>query len=463
MKAVILAGGLGTRLWPLSRDNYPKQFIPLVGEDSLLQLCIKRLLSYFKPKDIYIISKSDYLFHIINHIEAIKIIDTKTKKSLRNNIILEPLTRGTAPAIMLFIKLMEKNCGDDEVIFVFPSDHIIEPISKFKKALSQAKQLAEKGYLNILGVKPKVFSPEFGYALVGERLEVGYKVDKFIEKPSLTQIRKFCQEKIFCNMGIFVFTKMVFIEELKKYSPQIFRYYSYDSQQLLRRFSSLPSDSIDYAIMQKTKIASLIEFDGQWLDLGSWDSLLEFLDRCKEKSGKKKDILFKSSNCLTYSKDRFISVLGVSNVIVIDSSDTVLVMRRNYSGMKEFISFLKNNRIPQLRESRTVYRPWGFYTILKEGRKYKVKEIGIYPGKHISLQKHKHRSEHWNIVEGVAKIRLGKDEIIRRANESVYVYKGMKHRIYNPTNNKVLRIIEVQIGDYLGEDDILRFDDYCIA
>jgi len=459
MKAIILAGGKGTRLWPLSRENYPKQFVEFINGESLFQLTLKRTLSYFDKKDIIIVTSLSYKFHTVNQIESTKGISVRVKKILEKNIILEPYPKSTLPAVMLAIKSLPEKCRD-EVFFVFPSDHIIEPPGKFKQSLNKAGRIAESGYIVVFGVRPARPNVGYGHILAGEKVLGGFKVKKFVEKPSLSRIKSMMNKHVYWNAGIFAFKGSLFLEELRSYAPRIFHYSRLSYKSLMKSFSSVPSDSIDYAIMQKTKRACLVEFKARWSDLGSWESVWEYFSRGENNLSIGKAEFFNSEGCFSFSKDKLISLLGMRDMLIVESSDSILVMKKGHSNkVKELTQYLKKKNISHIEDSLTVYRPWGYYTILNENNGYKVKEIGIYPKKFVSLQKHKYRSEHWNIVKGKAEITLGNKRFVVSKNESIFVPKGIKHKVYNPTN-KMAVIIEVQIGSYLGEDDIRRYTAY---
>ena len=456
--ALILAGGKGTRLWPLSRENYPKQFVQFQNGLSLFQLTLKRTLCYFKASHIYIISSDSYKFTVFNQIDGLNTLTRKAKSFLKDNLILEPCSKNTAPAVLLSIKFIENkiNLDNNDVMFVFPSDHVIEPVSKFTRALDIAFNICIKDYIVVFGIRPTCPKEGYGYILVKEKLDRGYRVLKFVEKPTLSKSKSLLDKGAFWNAGIFSFKKKVFLEELKRYKPGIYRYYSLSYGSLVSRFSQIIPESIDYAIMQKTRRASLVEFNLKWSDLGSWDSFLDF--KSKEEYGHAE--LIDSNNCFVYSKQRQACIIGLNDIIVVDSPDSLLIVKKGLSDkVKQLVEILNKKNKQLVEDSLTVYRPWGYYTILVEEKNYKVKEIGVYPKKSISLQKHTLRSEHWNVVEGRAEIILGNKKTVINKNESVFVPKGKLHKVYNPTD-KTVKIIEVQIGSYLGEDDIKRFDRY---
>lgn len=460
--ALILAGGKGARLWPLSRENYPKQFVEVKKGLSLFQLTLKRLLECFSPGNIFIVSQENYKFTLQNQIEFLPRLKSRAVNSIKNNLIFEPVSRNTLPAILLSIKYMESRRAlkETDLICVFPSDHAIEESPAFKKCMEKAKPIAGKNKLVVFGVKPASAKEGYGYVLIKDKFRQGFIVDRFIEKPSLARAQGLLNKGALWNAGIFCFNKKTFLGELRAFQPKIHEYYNSSYDGLAKSFRNLPDISIDYGIMQKTKQAALVKFPLAWSDLGSWDSVFQFHSGGKGNFNIGKAEFIDSRDCFVVSPRRLVGVLGLSGVIAVDSGDSLLLVKKGCSDkVKELVSVMNKKGHNQSKESSTVYRPWGYYTVLHQEKNYKVKEIGIYPGRSLSLQKHRHRSEHWNVVRGEVAVSVDGEEKQAKRNESVFVPRNARHRIYNPTD-KPARIIEVQIGDYVGEDDILRFGKY---
>jgi len=476
MKTIILAGGSGTRLFPLSRKNYPKQFLKIKDKYSFFQKTIIRNLKIVNPEDILIITNKNYEFLINNDLEELVkdgILKKEDKEKI--NIVFEPVGRNTAPAIAFGVKfLLEKlNIDKKEVIFVSPSDHLISPIEKFSFYIKEAEKIVNKEYIVTFGIRPTKVETGYGYIEVdfNKKIENGYKVVKFHEKPDFETAKKYLESgNFYWNSGMFMFSIDTFLEELKKYSPTIFKLINnYSVNELLEKniFEKMPDISIDYAIMEKTKKVAIIPMDIIWSDIGSWDSVYEVLDKDEDNNVKIGDVMsLDTKNSLIFGDKRLISTIGIKDLIVIDTDDVLLIMRKGESQrVKELVNILKRDKkYKELTESHaTVYRPWGSYKVIDKGNRYKVKKIIVKPGEALSLQRHYHRSEHWIVVKGTAKIILEDNqgclkEYFIHENESIYVPKSKKHRIINP--GKIpLEIIEIQVGEYLEEDDIERFED----
>ncbi len=456
MKAVILAGGSGTRLWPISRYGLPKQFMRINGEKSLLCQTVERLAAVVPLKDIFVITNDNYRFHVKADLRSVS-------PAIENNIILEPVGRNTAPAIALVIKYCQEKlkCAKDEVIFICPSDHIIEPVEKFAKYALQAEAAAKAGHIVTFGVKPT--RPEIGYGYIqkGETIDGVFKVSRFAEKPDQTTAAKYIKDgSYFWNSGMFSFTIATMLAEFKAYAPAISGKMGQTFARMTADFKSMPAISIDYAVMEKSKKAAVLPIDLVWSDVGSWDSLPEVIKPDSDGNVTVGDVLaLDTKQTIIMGEKRLISTIGLKDLIIIDTADALLIVKRGQAQrVKEVVDILKERKRKEGVEHLTIRRPWGYFVILEEGPRYKIKRIVLDPGQKVSHQLHYHRSEHWIIVKGTAKVTVGKTVSLVHENESTYVPQAANHRLENP--GKVpLEMIEVQNGEYVGEDDIVRLSD----
>ncbi|WP_456420252.1 mannose-1-phosphate guanylyltransferase/mannose-6-phosphate isomerase [Methanocaldococcus infernus] len=450
MKTIILAGGSGTRLFPLSRENYPKQFIKLKNfEKSLFQMTFERALKLCKEKDIIIVTNEKYKFLVKGQIEELGYnIDDE-------NILSEPLGKNTLPAIFYAINSLE-----DEVVSIFPSDHLILDDDELINSIKRATPLT-KNYIVTFGIKPSKPHTGYGYIKPGESLEIGYKVEEFKEKPDLERAKEYLNKGYLWNSGMFLFNTKVFKEEVKKHCPEVYEAFNKlnDINEIYKR---VPDISIDYGVLEKSDKVAVVPLNINWSDLGSFDSIYDIAKKDKDGNALLSESFnINSKNNLVYSDvgNKLVSLIDIEDLIIVDTKDSLVICKKGSSEkIKEVFKSLKKKGDERVLNSLRVYRPWGFYEVLEVGERYKVKKICVYPGKRLSLQLHYHRSEHWVVVKGMAKVTVGEKELFVRPGESVFVKSGEKHRLENP-GNIPLEVIEIQVGEYLEEDDIVRFDD----
>lgn len=470
---VILAGGSGTRLWPLSRELHPKQLLCLINENSMLQNTVLRLSGLKNIGDPIVLCNDQHRFMVAEQLRLIKID--------RAVILLEPVGRNTAPAIAV-AALKAVKTDPDAVLLVLPADHDINNIESFHKAVLAGADLAEQGYLITFGIIPD--GPETGYGYIrkggkpdlfkadnaGSRPEI-VLIDKFVEKPDMETAVHYVESGDYCwNSGMFMFKASTVLEELEKHVPEIVRACTgalahgkddLDFFRLNRKaFEACPSDSIDYAVMEKTRHGAMILFEAGWDDLGSWEALWQVGQKDEQQNVIHGDVLVHDvKNSLLYASDRMITAVGLEDHIVVETADAVLISPRDrVQDIKKLVSRLKTDNRSEAHTHRKVYRPWGTYETIDKSKRFLVKRTTVKPGSKLSLQKHFHRAEHWIVVRGTALVTRGEDQFILREDESTYIPLGIPHRLENP-GRIPLEIIEVQSGSYLDEKDIVRMED----
>lgn len=459
---IILSGGSGTRLWPLSRAEYPKQFLSLTSYNTMIQDTVLRLQSIYSKSPI-VVCNEQHRFIVAEQLSQINVKESA--------IILEPFAKNTAPAIAVacFHALTQ---AEDAIVVVLASDHVIKNQDSFLNSLVDAIQAAKKDNLVTFGIKPTEANTGYGYIKANVNKDSPYfPLDKFVEKPNLQKAQEYLADgSYFWNSGMFIFKAKVFLEELKKYDEQIYKcsYNSYKKSlkdlDFIRlnsdEFYKCPSNSIDYAVMEKTTKGVVVPLDCGWSDVGSWSALWQVND--KDESGNVcfGDVITKNtSNSFIYSQNRLVTTLGIKDTIVVETRDTILVANKDAAQeVKQIVDTLKEQNRTVATENRVGFRPWGTYDSIEKGQRYKVKHITVKPGAKLSVQMHYHRAEHWIVVSGTAKVLNGQKELILAENESTFIPLGTIHALENP--GKVpLELIEVQSGSYLEEDDIVRFED----
>jgi mannose-1-phosphate guanylyltransferase/mannose-6-phosphate isomerase len=463
--AVILAGGKGTRFWPLSRETWPKQMLNILGEDTLLRQTIKRLDGFDPQLNIWICTTEDLAQDIRFHLRPLG----KEAESIR--FIIEPIGRNTAPAIGLAAITLH-NLSPDSVMIVMPSDHAIKETRRFQEKLRCAIEVAEQGYLVTFGIKPRKPETAYGYIQSSQPLanfkEEVFQVKKFFEKPDLKTAQSFIQKgSFYWNSGIFVWKTSKILEEIESHLPRLYRglkqigsHKDSKSEVMAEVYASFDNISVDYGILEKSQAVMVVPCDFGWSDLGSWTALDDILKKDGYGNifqGNSVDI--GSEHSTVIAGERVMATIGLRNMVVIDTADATLVSsKENAQEVRKVVEVLKKRNRDEHLFHRTVERPWGRYTVLEKGSGYKIKRIVLNPKAKLSLQIHHHRSEHWVVISGTARVTKGEEVFDVHPNESTFIPISMKHRLENP-GIIPLQIIEVQNGDYVEEDDIERFDD----
>lgn len=451
MFGVILAGGSGSRLWPLSRELYPKQLLNLYAEKSLLQSTFERLNKFMPSKNIISVTNSK---HHAN-------VKMQLGKLSEDSIILsEPISKNTAPAIALAIKYIIENSETDETILIVPSDLLIEDNDKFISSVKEAEKFVEEGKIVTFGVKPVYPETGFGYIKSVEN-----NVIEFCEKPNFETAEKYIQDGgYFWNSGIFMFKASTIIKELEHYCPEIssiIKNINCTNKSIsFTEFEKMPNISIDYALMEKSKNIAMVELASDWKDLGSWQSIYEVSPKDDNNNVFVGHVLDKGSkNSFVYSSSKLVATIGLEDTVVIETEDAILACKKDRTQeVKQVYETLKEQHDGTQMVHKTVYRPWGFYTVIAEGKGFQTKLIHVNVGQKLSVQSHNHRSEHWVVLSGMAKVVLEGKEHILSPGHSIDITVKAIHSLQNPFDEDI-EIIEVQKGDILSEDDIIRYED----
>ena len=469
IKPVILSGGSGTRLWPLSRQLYPKQLLPLVGDKTLLQDTIIRLENFPNVSDTVTVICNDAHRFLV----AEQLLEINVKADA---LLLEPVGRNTAPALTL-AAIANRESGHDDVLLVMPADHVIQDTKIFQLILSEGSKLASQDMLVTFGVVPTKAETGYGYIKQGALIEDGsFIIEQFVEKPDEVNAQKYLDSGDFLwNSGMFMMKSSIWLQQIGQHAPDILSacekayadgkkdldFYRIDEE----AFIACPSDSIDYAVAEKmvsdanTK-AAVVRLDAGWSDVGAWAELWNIGDKDEAGNVTHGDVVtVNSENSMFHSQQRLIAGVGLKDIIVVETADAILVAHRDQvQDVKEVVEWIKSENRGEHLSHRCVYRPWGHFDSIDMGERYQVKRIFVNPGAILSLQMHHHRAEHWIVVSGTAKVTRGDETFLVTENQSTYIPVGTKHRLEN-TGSIPLEMIEVQSGSYLGEDDIVRFED----
>ncbi len=463
---VILSGGSGSRLWPLSRAHYPKQLLPLSGDNTMLQDTALRVSDATRYHAPLIIANNEHRFIVAEQLQQAGLSP--------RSIVLEPLGRNTAPAVTVAALMLQRE-DPDAIMVLLPSDHVVGDLGAFASAVDNAADAAKGGKLVTFGITPRHPETGYGYIRQGQALaahEGTFSVAGFVEKPDLpTAESYFAAGNYLWNSGMFVLPARVYLDEIGRLAPEILKQSdlalekSFQDLDFVRldepAFAACPSDSIDYAVMEHTENAAVVPADIGWNDVGAWPALWDIAEKDTDGNVSTGDNLLRdvANSYIRGEDDRLIAAVGLEDMIVVSTDDALMIAPKDRAGeVKDLVESLKSAERSEAVHHRRVYRPWGNYKDIDEEERFRVKRIIVKPGGILSLQKHKHRSEHWVVVKGTATVTCGEEETSLRENQSVYIPKGVVHRLANK-EAEPLHLIEVQVGDYVGEDDIIRIED----
>ena len=461
MIAMILAGGTGTRLWPYSRSMTPKQFLNLGStHESLFQETCKRLETLVSPEQIYVVGSDEHVGELRQ--QMLQMFPDYRPAQL----LIEPLSRNTAPAILWGILSIPQNQRREPVV-ILASDHLIKAPEQFVSALKSAESLANSGYIVTFGIRPDRPETGYGYIKSGEALKVGFKVEDFVEKPDQETAERYLESSDYTwNASIFMATVETWLEEFRIHAPELLATFENktdvgndlsDPENIRKIYEAIPAESIDYALLEKSKRVAVLPVEMEWSDLGSWESIFQVSEKDAQGNVLRGNvILHDTQNSLIFSSKKLVTSIGVENLIIVETDDALLVcdMKRSQD-VKKLVETLKREERHEYKFHTRVMRPWGSATTILENNIYRIRMLEIMPEKSMSLQRHKYRSEHWVVLQGTADVQRGDEQVILKVNESAYIPIGMPHRLGN--SGKIsLQIIEVQQGEYLGDDDIER-------
>ncbi|CAI8977369.1 mannose-1-phosphate guanylyltransferase/mannose-6-phosphate isomerase [Pseudomonas serbica] len=463
MIPVILSGGSGSRLWPLSRAMHPKQFLTLNGDQSLFQATLSRLAGIQDgPLTPIVVSNEDHRFLVAEQCRALGINPQA--------ILLEPIGRNTAPAIAAAV-VKALATGRDELLLVLPADHVFDDLDALHKAFAAGTPAARDGRIVTFGIVPNKAETGYGYIRVAEKSDEIQAVQEFVEKPDLATAEQYLADgRYYWNSGMFLFQASSMLAQLEEHAPQVL-----DAVQAALRnakedldftrldtmaFATAENISIDYAVMERSNQVSVVPLDAGWNDVGSWSAVWEIAEKDSQGNASRGDVMLEATrNAYVHAEHRMVSVLGLDDVIVVETADAVMVAAKDKAqDVKLLVDRIKQSARTEATNHRKVYRPWGAYDSIDHGPRYQVKRITVAPGQKLSVQMHHHRAEHWIVVTGTAQVSIGDEQILLSENQSTYIPIGVVHALENP--GKIpLEMIEVQSGGYLGEDDIVRFED----